>query len=331
MSWLSGIAGKAEALLDRMDQVAASSIQNTGLATPPRAVGGAAHQTSLVYEPTASVAVEKSLSVPSKPSTSSLALHKPVPYSPVAHPEPPPQTTPIPASYHAYSKSKTSAPSDDSLFQFLNTPSRQQASRKPLTAKDLNRQPSDPPSARPNLEQGVTRVRETVEQPLSEDVKVERGEGGREGEGEGGGEGEGEGGGEGEGEGGGEGGGEGEEAGESDSGFGRETVRGEESCKEVTDSGRGAEVTSTAQANSEQIQDSSEKSSQDEDILNSIDQPSADAPDRGVTGVVQHQPTVTGRGGGGGGESQQMVCGISYLLVSHLPHKTVQWNLKITL
>lgn len=139
MSWLSGIAGKAEALLDRMDQAAATSIQSTGLATPQTRtalVGRETHETALIYEPTASVGVEKTLSLPPNPSRTSLPPHSQVAtYSPVARPEPPPKTTPTPSSY---SKSRSSVPSDDSIFEFLNTPTRPEAGKSHLP-KNLNR------------------------------------------------------------------------------------------------------------------------------------------------------------------------------------------------
>lgn len=139
MSWLSEIAGKAEALLDRMDQAAATSIQSTGLATPQTRtalVGRETHETALTYEPTASVGVEKTPSLPPNSPSTSLPPHKHVAtYSPVAHPEPPPKTTPTPSSF---SKSRSSVPSDDSIFEFLNTPTRTEA-KKPHLPKNLNK------------------------------------------------------------------------------------------------------------------------------------------------------------------------------------------------
>ena len=145
MSWLSGIAGKAEALLDRMDHAAATSIQSAGISTPQRAD----HHSSLAYEPTASVAIEKSLSVPAKPPTSSLPPHKTSVYSPVTRPEAPPQTTPTPSSYNAYSKSRSNAPNEDSIFQFLNTPTRPSESRKTAhpPGPQRGRRPSSPVEA----------------------------------------------------------------------------------------------------------------------------------------------------------------------------------------
>lgn len=141
MSWLSDIAGKAEALLDRMDQAAATSIQSTGLATPQTRtalVGRETHETALTYEPTASVGVEKTLSLPPnppRPRTSLPPHNQAATYSPVARPEPPPKTPPTPSSYH---KTKPSVPSDDSIFEFLNTPTRPEA-RKPHVPKNLNK------------------------------------------------------------------------------------------------------------------------------------------------------------------------------------------------
>ena len=147
MSWLTGIAGRAEALLDRMDQAAATSIQVAGLSPSTQSQGSAgqrahAHETSLTYEPTASVGVEKESSISSKPSDSPLKLHKTKaptqPYSPVAHPEAPPKTTPTPSSYQAFSKSRTNAPNDDSIFEFLNTPTKE-VSGKHMKPKTLTR------------------------------------------------------------------------------------------------------------------------------------------------------------------------------------------------
>lgn len=139
MSWLSEIAGKAEALLDRMDQAAATSIQSSGLTTPhTRTVVGQETQ-ALTYEPTASVGVEKTHSLPPNSPRSSLPPHKQVAiYSPVAHPEPPPKTPPTPSSYTTFSKSKSSVPNDDSIFEFLNTPTRPEA-KKPHVPKNLNK------------------------------------------------------------------------------------------------------------------------------------------------------------------------------------------------
>lgn len=141
MSWLSGIAGKAEALLDSIDQAAATSIQSTGLATPNSRtlVGRGTHETALTYEPTASVCVEKTLSLPPKPPSSVPLPHKHgSSYSPVAYPEAPPQTTPTPSSYNAFSKSRSSVPNDDSIFEFLNTPTRAE-SKKPFMPKNLSK------------------------------------------------------------------------------------------------------------------------------------------------------------------------------------------------
>ena len=162
MSWLSGIAGRAEALLDRMDHVAATSIQSTGLGTPQRDGGTtdettSRHHTSLSYEPTASVAAERPLSVPPKTSTSVLQSNKTASYSPVARPEAPPKTTPAPSSYNAYSKSRSSSESnDDSIFQFLNTPSKHPATKPQLQA--VKNTQSDPQIAQPD---------ETVGDPYS--------------------------------------------------------------------------------------------------------------------------------------------------------------------
>ena len=145
MSWLTDIAGRAEALLDRMDQAAATSIQVAGLSPSTQSQGSAgqrAHETSLTYEPTASVGVEKESSISSKPSDSPLKLHKTKaptqPYSPVAHPEAPPKTAPTPSSYQAFSKSRTNAPNDDSIFEFLNTPTKE-VSGKHMKPKNLTR------------------------------------------------------------------------------------------------------------------------------------------------------------------------------------------------
>ena len=88
MSWFSGIAGRAEALLDRVDQAAASSIQGVGLATPSKQRTG---QTPLAYEPTATVSEEKAAGVASKPPSSPLMLQKSKTstqsYAPVSRPE----------------------------------------------------------------------------------------------------------------------------------------------------------------------------------------------------------------------------------------------------
>ena len=143
-SWFSEIAGKAEALLDRMDQVAATSIQSAGIATPLSQNRQGTGETSLTYEPTASVGSEKTLRVPSQPSNSSPALHKTrAPYSPVSRPEAPPQATPPPSSHNAFSKSRSRVPNDESIFEFLNTPTRE-VSRKPhaLNRRTLNKSSS---------------------------------------------------------------------------------------------------------------------------------------------------------------------------------------------
>lgn len=131
MSWFSEIAGRAEALLDRVDQAAASSIQGVGLGTPPKQGAG---QTSLTYEPTATVNEEKAAGVASKPPSSPLLLQKSKTptqsYAPVSRPEAAPKTPTTPSSYQAFSKSKNAAPNDDSIFEFLNTPSKESAAEK---------------------------------------------------------------------------------------------------------------------------------------------------------------------------------------------------------
>ena len=144
MSWLSGIAGRAEALLDRMDQAAATSLQGTGIGTSPVArshVGTPKIGSSLSYEPTASLGAELAPNLPTKSSSilgSKTRTTTPT-YSPVSHPGAPPRTSPTPSSYQAFSKSRASAPNDSSIFEFLNSPSKEGVQHK---SKSLTRRPT---------------------------------------------------------------------------------------------------------------------------------------------------------------------------------------------
>ena len=139
MSWFSGLADKAESLLDRMDQAAATSLQGVGLSSSPhRNPNPHDAQPVLAYEPTAQP--------PSKPAgemdsgakvaqqligsaSGAKLLTRPKPTPPVKSAS----TTSIMSADHSKphstsflgSKPKAPTVSDESLFEFLNSPSKQ--------------------------------------------------------------------------------------------------------------------------------------------------------------------------------------------------------------
>ena len=135
MAWLSEIAGKAEALLDRVDQVAASSIQNVGLNASPKVGMQRTSETGLPYEPTAAMGAEKGDS--SSPSSaggprsllrqSQKSTHQS--NAPISGPETRGRSPPSPSSYKAFNRNREREPSDESIFEFLNTPTKEKKAK----------------------------------------------------------------------------------------------------------------------------------------------------------------------------------------------------------
>ena len=136
MSWFSGLAGKAESLLDKMDQAAAVSLQGAGLTTSPqRNTNPPNIQSRLAYEPTAQLPeADRSTKVAQQligSSSGAKLVAKPA----STKPTPPlksattastvPTEQPKPHSSFTPSRTNDPTPSDESLFEFLNSPSKQ--------------------------------------------------------------------------------------------------------------------------------------------------------------------------------------------------------------
>ncbi len=167
MSWFSELAGRAEALLDKMDQAAATSLHGAGgtpakeskpFTTPPGPAPGHVDVTSepglLPYEPRAQPpsakpeappsfhAVVRSTGSGSHP-VSKLRTTTP-PTGKVSPPEHPTSTT-------WGSKTSQGGATDDSLFEFLNSPSKPKESgrggvRKVTSSPALTKLVSPPPA-----------------------------------------------------------------------------------------------------------------------------------------------------------------------------------------
>ena len=182
MSWLTDLAGRAEALLDKMDQAAATSLQDAGIAdtslreesTPLRPTSEAppppppSARSAPAYEPTVrtpSPAAQGDGSVAQLlvgSASKSAMLMRPREGSAVVTSSPPRLS-----SY----KSSATAPTDDSLFEFLNSPSQ---------AKETSR--SKKPKIVPTK---VAKAMPRLPRPHSTPVMAQQrsGEGGEEGEG----------------------------------------------------------------------------------------------------------------------------------------------------
>lgn len=148
MSWFKEITGKAGALLDKMDQAAATSLQEAGIATPtsreaglsrletsrdPRTPsgGGSGGVTGVPYEPTTfqsqSPPSQRGATVAQVLIGSSSGLSQ-LTTTPRNQPMSPATRT----STSGRSESK-SANTDDSIFEFLNAPSAVSGSKKTST------------------------------------------------------------------------------------------------------------------------------------------------------------------------------------------------------
>ena len=156
MSWLSGIAGKAEAFLNQMDQAASSGLQDAGIKTPQKASLSQTFinepptrqvNTSIPYEPTVNAtstnqgAAVAQLLVGSA-SASSLLMKQssnPIP----AHTSTPKHkpSSPTPSSQFS-SGTKEKVTTDDTLFEFLNTSSKSKDVSRPKTSTGYIRKTS---------------------------------------------------------------------------------------------------------------------------------------------------------------------------------------------
>lgn len=138
MSWLSGLAGKAEAFLNQVDQAASVSLQDAGLRTPQKASLSqtytnepSTHQvsTSLPYEPTVNATSTNQGAAVAQVlvgSASASSLLKKQSSNPTpAHTSTPKRKPPSLAPSSPFSSDiKEKVASDDTLFEFLNTPSK---------------------------------------------------------------------------------------------------------------------------------------------------------------------------------------------------------------
>ncbi len=121
MSWLSGLAGKAEALLNQVDQAASDSLKEAGFSTPQKEIQSNTIVTeSLSYEP--SVLTTK----PGQRGVVAQALVGTTPRTSVVKKEQINERvhTIAPRTSSVSSSLKSSVPSDDKLFEFLNSPSQ---------------------------------------------------------------------------------------------------------------------------------------------------------------------------------------------------------------
>lgn len=112
MSWLTGLAGKAEALLDRMDQVAAASLQSSS---------STKEESVLVTVPPRSESTPTLERLPTEVATKRSA---PLP-GPERHTKE--QTSSTPRT--ALSQRSKQPPSDEALLNYLNSPSKETAGR----------------------------------------------------------------------------------------------------------------------------------------------------------------------------------------------------------
>lgn len=145
MSWFSELAGRAEALLDKMDQAAATSLQATGVTgrqSVPQSDSTYLHapvssqsfsgSTGPAYEPTAQPDTRSSLSF--HDGSSSHPGTRPPPTglkftsytsqrnATTEHSSSPPSPSSVSSSSSSFKRQP--APSDESLFDFLNSPSK---------------------------------------------------------------------------------------------------------------------------------------------------------------------------------------------------------------
>lgn len=135
MSWLSGMAGKAEAFLNQMDQAASVSLQEVGIKTPQKSSGKMDSyptpqaSTVLPYEPTAHTSTTKQEAgvaqflVGSASATSHLINQLSSPSTPTQFTSTPKHTPLSPTHPTSTYKTKEKVTNDD-LFEFLNSPSK---------------------------------------------------------------------------------------------------------------------------------------------------------------------------------------------------------------
>ena len=123
MSWLSGLAGRAESFLNQMDQVAATSLQEAGIGTPSPNKPSVANQddvpvtTGLRYEPVAQPVLKPALSQTSSESKFTKSF--------IRQPDNKPTATDSSVPQHSRPHSSTSMrslPDNDNLMSFLNSP-----------------------------------------------------------------------------------------------------------------------------------------------------------------------------------------------------------------
>ena len=136
MSWFSGLADKAESLLDKMDQAAATSLKEVGLSpSPHRNSNPLDTQPILAYEPTAqppskpAVEVDGGAKVAQQligSASGAKLLTRPKPTPPIKSASTTSIVSADQSKPHSTSfSSPKSTVSDESLFEFLNSPSKQ--------------------------------------------------------------------------------------------------------------------------------------------------------------------------------------------------------------
>ena len=122
MAWISQIAERAEALFENLDQATASSMEKAGIATPRKTPSDHRERREVEQESTLSFTSGSSLG-PSQPVRGGREAKPttPTPAKP-ATPATPTQDTSLPLKSPSASAKEYN---DESLFEFLNTPSKQ--------------------------------------------------------------------------------------------------------------------------------------------------------------------------------------------------------------
>ena len=170
MSWFSDLTGKAGALLDKMDQAAANSLQEAGIAAPspaktttgskhitaPRTLSGV--DTGAPYEPTA----YQSLNSPSERGAAVAQVLVGSASGSAQLTSTPKQSKQPPITY-GMSQSKESV-TDDSIFKFLNTPSLSDGSSGKKASG--HRVKHTPTSSRPNSARSTRSIEESNSQSI---------------------------------------------------------------------------------------------------------------------------------------------------------------------
>ena len=164
MSWFKEITGKAGALLDKMDQAAATSLQEVGIATPPKGAssssrqemetsrdprtlsGGGSSVAGVPYEPT----TFQSQSSPSQrgAAVAQVLIGSGSSSSQLTNTPRNRPMSPATRTSTGGKSERTSTETDDSIFEFLNAPSAVTGSKKTSTHNRVV--PYTPTSSRPS-------------------------------------------------------------------------------------------------------------------------------------------------------------------------------------